>query len=393
MNTPSPKTLIAIVSCSAVLTAAVVDLDRTAPGPLHTAHARIAELDGGNDCAQCHGGWTTSMTDACLDCHDAIDEHIETGRGLHGTLGSETAADCAACHSDHHGAGFASVNQVSFARAGVADVAEFDHGLVSFDMAGAHLELDCAECHEHSEAAILPEGAHRYLGLDQSCATCHDDVHEGALGDSCADCHTQVAFTDHVFTGHDRFLPLLGGHAGLDCRTCHEEGTAHSLEAQRGAARNRPVARDCRACHDQPHDRSFVHHAALSAGVRGPMALTGSAANRLCVDCHEHADESFADAGVDMTDRQHAASGFRLEVPHESVDCAGCHAPDLSFAERYPGRGPNECAACHEDPHGGQFAGAVYDAVADLAGGDVDDVGCLVCHTPTHFDPHTFGTE
>jgi len=394
MRLPSPKTLIAVISFVAVLCVAVVDFGRTSPGPIIAAHARVDGLSNESGCADCHGGWTSTMTESCLDCHDVIGDHIKGNYGLHGTLPELAAQNCASCHSEHHGETFQAVNDVSFARAGVPDRLAFEHQLIGFDMAGTHLELECSECHEHVDATTVPEGQHRYLGLHKRCVTCHEDVHEGAMTTECAVCHTQNTFEEHVMVGHDSFLPLVGAHGEVGCRDCHAEGDPHSLEALRGPSALRPEPRDCRDCHDQPHADSFVREAAIANGLRAPMALQGHAANALCSSCHEPEHTSFAEDAAGLTDEEHLASGFPLDVPHDDVDCASCHAPEAPYGERYPGRRANDCAACHEDPHAGQFAGLVFDAVSDaFAGGAVDEQGCLVCHAGTHFEPHLFTVE
>lgn len=390
---PSPRTLIAVLSFVAVMSVAVVDFDRTAPGALHAAHARIDGLASESSCADCHGGWTSSMTASCLDCHETIQAHIDGHIGLHGVMDPSVAAQCAGCHSDHHGDSFQAVNDLSFARAGVADRLQFEHGLVGFAMDGAHLELDCAECHEHAEAVVVPEGGHRYIGLNQDCAACHEDVHEGTLTSACFVCHTQTRFDEHVFIGHGDFLPLVGPHGEVGCRECHAEGGDHSLEALRGPKAERPPARDCATCHGQPHDETFVENAARIAAISSPGALAGTGKNRLCVGCHEPEHMTFDEGAEELTALEHFASGFPLELPHDGLGCADCHDPALSFAERYPGRHADGCASCHEDVHGGQFAGRTFAAAADFAGGSVDERGCLTCHERTHFEPHTFGID
>lgn len=390
MKTPTPKTLIAITSLSAVLTAAVVDFGRTAPGELIRAHARVDGLASGTGCADCHGGWTRSMTAACLDCHDTIQAHLDGHIGLHGLLDPAQAAQCSTCHSEHHGGSFLAVNAVSFQRAGVPDPAAFDHGLVGFAMAGPHLEQECTACHEHAEANPVPEGAHRFLGLDQSCAACHDDPHEGALSTTCVVCHVQESFETHVFPDHGAFLPLVGGHGAVECRTCHAQDGEHSLEVLRGPAAQRPEGRGCADCHDQPHRDGFVTAAASLAGIAAPARLAGVERARLCSSCHEPGHTSFTEDAAGLTAAEHLASGFPLAEPHGDVACADCHDPAAPWAERYPGRDADTCAACHQDPHGGQFAGRAFAAAAAFPGGDVDEEGCLVCHARTHFAPHAF---
>lgn len=390
MSLPSPKTLIAAFSLGAVLSVAVIDFGRTAPGELSTAHARVDDLASSASCNDCHGGWTSTMTASCLECHETIQAHLDGGLGLHGILDPALAADCATCHSEHHGRAFTAVNAMSFARAGIADVQQFDHSLVGFDMSGAHLEEECTSCHEHAEANPVPEGEHRYVGLDQSCASCHEDPHEGAYSTTCVVCHVQESFETHLFVGHDRFLPLVGGHAELDCATCHEPEGGHSLSILRGPAGARPEGRTCADCHEQPHEEAFVQGAARVQGVSLAAQLVGVERNVSCSGCHEPQHTSFQQDAEDLTPEEHAASGFPLALPHDQVDCASCHEPALAYEERYPGRDIDTCAACHEDPHGGQFAGLAFAPAGMLLGGAVDQVGCLVCHSRTHFDPHNF---
>ncbi len=401
MKGPSPKTLIAVLSFAAVISAAVVDFGRTAPGELMAAHSRIDGLSDENSCSQCHGGWTSSMTSSCLECHELIDVHLEHDLGLHGMLDPTVAENCAACHSEHHGANFAAVNDLSFARAGVHDPSAFEHRLIGWAMEGAHLELECNLCHEHSEATVVPQGEHRFLGLRQDCASCHEDVHEGAYRSSCIDCHNQHSFEDQHLTGHHSFLDLVGGHAGLTCAECHAEDSTHSLAALRGPASERPTDRSCSSCHDVPHSESFVLNAAAASGVAQAATRTGIAANQLCAHCHTPGHTSFADDAEEMSAALHAASGFPLAHPHDAQACADCHTPGLEYAERYPGRDADTCSACHDDVHMGQFEGQSFPAaeiqrhgeLIAFLGGSVDERGCLVCHERTHFAPHTFGVE
>lgn len=365
-----PRYLIAYASAAAVLLLAFVDSGRTAPGPLTAVHQREPDLDGRRDCSECHGGWRRNMSQACLDCHEAIEQDVAAATGLHGVLGEEQALACSRCHSEHHGNGFAIVNRQSFALAGVADPQAFDHARIGFEMAGAHVELECRECHENADIAVLPRGEPRFIGLEQDCATCHEDVHDGQFELACAACHGQEEWTGLHSQGHEEHLPLVGGHAGLDCRACHAESDPHALEVLGGRG-EKPGARDCAACHESPHTQPFELAAARS------YALPAGGA---CVECHAAEHTSFRDERLELTDDAHAASGFALDAPHDEVVCADCHAHELEgFEARYPGRSADACGACHEDPHGGQFDAGPFAAE-----------GCVACHGREHFEPHEF---
>ena len=364
-----PELWVAVCSMVVVLAIGIVDTGRTSPGPLANPHARVAELAERDSCSECHGGWFQDMSNACLDCHEAVSEHLESGRGLHGRLAPEQR-NCATCHSDHHGANFAMVNAASFAKAGVADVQQFDHADIGWPMDGKHLELECTECHAHAFDEVVPEGATRFMGLVTSCVSCHEDPHEGAFGRSCADCHVQSSFETHVSVGHEEYLPLIGGHAEVGCRSCHMEGDPHSLEAVAGVG-TKPTPRMCTACHESPHAPEFAS---------GAAALAVLPTEQACVVCHAPEHETFRDERLEVSAEQHAASGFPLALPHDQVACEDCHAPELAtFTERYPGRHRDSCAACHEDPHGGQFATGPFAAE-----------GCVACHGREKFEPHGF---
>ena len=95
MKSLSPRTAIAALSFIAVVSVAVVDFDRTAPGELHAAHARIDGLSSDSSCSDCHGGWSSTMTESCLECHDVIRDHINGNHGLHGAIDESIVVNCA----------------------------------------------------------------------------------------------------------------------------------------------------------------------------------------------------------------------------------------------------------------------------------------------------------
>lgn len=403
----SAQAWIALFSALGVALIAVVDVERTSPGPVTAAHALVEELAGGTSCSSCHGGVFSGMTDSCLECHAPIADQLEADEGLHGLLIEQAEAErCALCHSEHHGAEFALVNAASFSRAGIPDPTAFDHAALGFEMKGRHLELDCAECHVNADVDVLPEGEHRFLGLDPSCVRCHEDPHEGRMVRDCSDCHSQSSFEELHFVRHDRRLALVGGHRGQDCRTCHAEDDERSLEALARGLRGR-APRDCATCHESPHTDAFVAKVAERRGL-------GQGAS--CATCHLESHTQFHGDGApeelsqreqrrrsqrlakgaprpahptslfladQVLPRLHAASGFGLKAPHDGLDCSVCHDPGLAeFDARHPGRRPGACSACHDDPHGGQFEAGRF------AGRE-----CTACHARTHFEPHEFDVE
>lgn len=368
MKLAHPGLWIAVASLGLVALVAVTSLERTAPGPVSRSHAGVPELADASNCAACHGGLFSSMAEACLECHDAVAEHIEEGRGLHGLTLGEDVTSCGRCHSEHHGEQFELVNEASFAQAGVPDAGSFDHELVGFLMDGAHLEQACTQCHVNAEAETLGEDLHRYVGLEQDCASCHEDTHEGAMQLDCVRCHGQTDFLELEARGHGAQLPLVGGHAETACSACHVDGEPSALQAL-GEAGGNSAPRGCTACHESPHAIGFL------AGVSWASELPRETS---CAQCHLAEHDQFREPGLAIDGAQHSQSGFTLAAPHQTVGCAECHAGE-SFDERYPGRGPDDCSSCHADPHGGQFTQPERLAK-----------DCLDCHAREQFLPHAF---
>ncbi len=367
MKLGDARVWLGLFSAAGVSWLAMRDLQESgSPGRLATVHQRIDELADRDGCTACHGDGDVDMATACLECHEAVEGHLASGHGIHGSMDDRVVRACALCHSEHHGEDFLLVNARSFAVAGAPTPDDFYHGFVGFEMGGKHLELSCEECHANAWTPNLPEGEHRFLGLSRDCAKCHDEPHEVPLDRLCSDCHGQVAFAELTPFEHDAEFPLVGAHGEVSCTDCHVPDESHSIDAVAARHTPAPPPRLCADCHENPHSLTFID--ALAVGV-APQAV--------CVDCHDPTHDGFDDPIVaeSLAPLQHAASNFRLEGPHAERACADCHDPEVDdFAARHPGREQDGCVSCHTDPHEGQFEGAT----------------CLDCHDRDHFDPHTF---
>ncbi len=373
MKLSNPGIWIGILSTLGVVALAVRDLDKMAPGDLAAVHGRMEELAGSENCSQCHGGWGVSMADACLECHEAIGTQIEADSGLHGEIGLRSEPVCGLCHGEHHGESWSLVNAQSFAMSGAGSVEEFDHNFVGFRMDGGHLDLSCTECHEHADEEVLTEGAERFGGLDQSCTACHEDRHEGKMVIDCTSCHGQVAFDQLDAFGHEEFLPLEGGHEQLACLECHAVGSEFAL-GKIGRGLFEEDERNCIDCHDQPHRKKFIR--GVAAQVEAPVAES-------CSECHLPEHKGFVASRSVVSPELHALTGFELDNPHTELSCRECHGkPGTDFGLAHPNRTATDCAACHEDPHEGQFNGEL--------GAPKE---CIDCHDQAGFEPHAFTVE
>jgi len=273
------------------------------PGDVIEGHEEI-ESEG----ASCHKSFDkAAQTGLCLDCHEDIDGDIDSLQGFHGKSHDIPGEQCASCHTDHEGrrADIIGLNE-----------ATFDHLLTDFELLGKHADAECTGCH----VADVP-----YREAPQECSSCHieDDVHGGALGEQCADCHTSVSWTDATFDHDSTNFPLLGRHRETECSGCHEDQTHQ----------NTPTT--CYAC----HANDDIHE-----GRSGEQ----------CGDCHN--PTSWTDTSFD-----HARdTDFPLVGRHDQLTCNDCHSDD-PFRDALQ----TQCVACHSDDdshsgHNGDDCGACH---------------------------------
>ena len=333
------------------------------PGPVIAGHAKYEQ-----ECSRCHDRADRSRQAAlCRTCHEPVAVDIAQHKGFHGRLRGAETAQCSACHTEHKG------RQADVVK---LETASFPHAQTDFPLQGAHatvacaachlagrkhreaasacidchkkeephegkLGRDCAGCHEagswtrvrfdHAKTRFALTGKHeqaacaachmgnRYKDTPTQCAACHapDDVHAGARGAACAECHQTTGWSgtkyDHLkATG----FALAGAHSSLDCRTCHKTSNFKD-----------PLPRDCAGCHrsDEPHATRF------GAG---------------CEKCH--AASAWTPSSFD-----HTRDGkFELRGAHQKLDCHVCHTAVVASQKL-----GTECAGCHrgDDVHAGKL--------------------------------------
>ena len=193
----------------------------------------------------------------------------------------------------------------------------------------------CLACHTPLRARIRrDEGFH--ATVERDCGSCHKD-HFGRDFDP-------IRFDTDAFDHRETGYPLVGEHAGADCRSCHtpEFITAADvrtlkLPAGRLDETYLGVADDCATCHrrDNPHSRDF--------------------ADNDCASCHGSADNS-----APPRDTRGNTDPSLLSV--------GAHQAHLV------GRGlarAMECSECHVVPEHVNSRGHIDDEVEDPADGVV----------------------
>jgi hypothetical protein len=372
------------------------------PGPLVRAHQN---LNGTGNCVKCHEVSTKSPTFRCVECHREIAEELQKNKGLHATFPRTGPAGsaCVKCHSDHNGENFALLHWDPTPKG-------FDHSKTGFMLDGKHAGPGCRACHtpQHIPAAArsllaTKNLSHTWMGLSPTCTTCHEDKHQGRLGQNCLQCHStsdwKGAKIDKDHFDHSKtHFPLIGAHREVTCEKCHTAG-ADGLPRYTGIQFSK-----CSDCHSDPHKGEFKQgcdfchstfswkkstfaskfdhsktefpllgkHLAVpclschkSANFQAPMAFAN------CTDCHkdEHggqflkrADGGRCESCHTVSDwkpstysvADHAKSGFPLAFPHEKVKCSDCHTA-AGKQTRYKIRFAL-CVDCHKDEHVGQFA-------------------------------------
>jgi hypothetical protein len=369
--------LLGLASLFGVLWAVALQVEHTSPGPLAATHARVPELSGSSSCKLCHGHGPGDMTAACGECHEPVLAQIGQAQGFHGTLADVDVEDCGACHLEHLGETFPLVSLASFREAGFEDREDYDHAELDFELLGRHSRLGCADCHVNADVDILLEGHTRFVGLDQNCASCHEDAHEGRIVLACASCHGQ----EHPFPvvaafEHEDFATTCG-HAAASCVECHEKDGPHDTELLAGA--NPPMGqRGCMACHESSHSLPFIVAVAV---------MTSQRPTDTCAACHDETHGTFLGHFDETPPEIHAASGFELQDPHNAVACGECHAvvegdEIRPFVAQVPARQADDCVACHEDVHEGQFAL-----------GSFPEATCIDCHDRHEFLPPRFSLD
>lgn len=278
-------------------------------------------------CEDCHpGDITTFAPDSCDACHRQIDSAFMTAHTL--SFGS-------ACLDCHDGVDRLGKN--------------FDHNVFSFKITGKHVGLACVQCH------VNARGFGDFAVTLQDCYSCHrdDEPHEGRLGLSCADCHTDAGWSPAKFDHDLAAFKLEGEHVEAACEECHVNKQFQG------------TSMDCYSCHQQDDEHE---------GEYGTD----------CAACHNPSDWEDADFDHNLTQ-------FPLVGGHAGVSCQKCHS-----SGQFVGLS-RVCADCHSDPtyHAGLFGlnciqchtvnnwSARYDGKHPGIDRNHEGASCRDCHTKT----------
>jgi len=277
---------------------------RKAPSDCKSCHDSPHKDRGLERCSACHDqtlwkrvsyrhkGADFNLTGAhdkvrCVSCHGIIDFRTKANK-------------CSDCHGlkDAHGGVFGARCDDCHVQTEWSPTA-FDHKKkTDYALIGAHSKASCHACHRFDKK--LPKSP--------DCYSCHrhNDIHTGANGKRCKECHTEQSWRIDKFdhTAVSKFA-LKGKHRSVACSLCHKAGISAKLET------------GCVSCHrtQDPH--------AQGLGDK-------------CGDCHS--EQGWRKLVFDH-DRD---TKFKLRQSHRELRCHACHTPGRSWKQ------PPNCVSCHK---------------------------------------------
>ncbi len=172
----------------------------------------------GTNCAACHTtvGWLPVNVDHNLFAFKLTGKHTTvTCENCHINNNFQgTPTDCYSCHqkNDTHNGRFGKNCSACHSTSGWLP-ATFDHNLSGFPLTGAHVSLNCTQCHTGGV----------YSRLSTACAACHAEpaIHAGVFGTNCAQCHNSSNW-NATFSHPGGCDGNCINHAGASCTDCHK---------------------------------------------------------------------------------------------------------------------------------------------------------------------------
>ena len=192
----------------------------------------------------------------------------------------------------------------------------------------------------------------------ERCSDCHGDAHGGELarradGGRCESCHDVEGFRPARYAAEDHAktaYPLKGAHLGDRVRRVPPAGSRRGARACAGRRSRARAARSplklaatrCIDCHRDPHSGETASRGRRQAPAR---PATGWSRGARSASTTPRPATRFR-AG---TRRWPAPAATRAPIAPSPRGCAFKGAA-------------TECAACHDDPHAGQFAASARQA-------------------------------
>lgn len=341
---------------------------QSSPGELAQSHA---QLEGQDNCVQCHTDGKNLDNNKCLGCHDHQDlkARIDAGKGYHATTKVQ-GKKCWDCHSDHKKKSF---DLMGWKPVGGRDA--FDHGVTEFPLRGKHQAIKCDDCHKRTNKA----GLKVYMSEDKNCGRCHKDDQKHGFERTthqdnfrCERCHNDISWkppkSPLEFDHNDKKLvsfPLEGSHKDVACQKCHA-GTVFKLTQD---------TTTCAACHPNVHVGQLFE-------------------TKTCDSCHSPKLGSLAKVDFahdkrtkfELDGKHRQASCYKCHPTNQkrkpSMECGGCHAKDSHHKDRFREFGsPPLCSVCHSGGSQWEPNAFNHDQRTNFKlQGTHGRVGCRDCH-------------
>ncbi len=303
-------------------------------------------------CLQCHVNNNYNLTNtACVSCH--LTNFQNSTNPNHAKL--NLPQTCETCHVTS-----------------AWQPASFDHGLVGFQLTGAHATLQCAQCHTNNNYGLT----------SSACVSCHRPDFDGARNpnhvqqgfpDTCATCHSTTAWQPATFNHAATGFTLTGAHASLTCTQCHGNNNYNLTSAA------------CASCHQKDYD----------GATDPPHAAAGFPTT--CETCHstvnwqgatfDHSKTGFALTGghIPLTCAQcHVNGNYKITT----AACVSCHLKDFQGTtnpNHVQGGFPQTCESCHSTTN---WSGASFDhsKTGFPLTGTHTTVACSACHVNNNYN-------
>ncbi|NNL92462.1 MAG: cytochrome c family protein, partial [Saprospiraceae bacterium] len=261
----------------------------------------------------------------CRDCHQPdnilnsdLKKRTSTFLGL--------SEDCKTCHEDYHQSTLdnncISCHDFEAFRPALG----FDHNEAAFNLKGAHVDVECIDCHPIQIRSGKEFQQFNELSFS-NCIDCHDNPHQQLLQNQCTQCHTESSFNQFIGNKHFNHnitqFELKGKHNNVNCIDCHSKNLVidYIFQDLTGTDENQ-----CIACHDDVHNGKFGTN---------------------CSSCHN--ETGFSNLN-NMDSFDHSMTDYPLEGQHIGVDCKSCHLGKYTEPINF-----DNCYNCHDDYHNGEF--------------------------------------
>jgi hypothetical protein len=304
-----------------------------------------------HDCTQCHSttAWQPSTFNHANTQFPLTGAHTMTSCvSCHATGYDNTPTDCYACHqNDYNSTTDPNHVQNNFDHdctqchnTTAWDPSTFNHTNTQFPLTGAHVTLQCLDCHSNG------------YQIPFDCFSCHAEDYNGAndpdhpgnnFPHDCTQCHNTTDWEGGSFNHANTQFPLTGAHVSIQCIACHADGY-------------QGIPIECYSCHDDDY-----------IGVADPNHVVDNF-SQVCTQCHTTA--AWLPATFD-----HNQSQFPLTGAHVSLQCVACHANGFDNTA-------SDCYSCHQND---------YNSVPDPnhVQNNFDHV-CTQCHTTVGWTPVSF---